>query len=91
MAHGVHACLVSIPLIRCLFNVACAHGADRTVKKEELLSVQKYHPPLCRVSGDAKDFCKVCLSVCPEEAFSVTDKQPNVGKNLCHQCAAMLP
>lgn len=63
-----------------IFKVDWASGADRAVKKEELLTVQKcYSMWMWR---DTKDFCKVCLPVCPGEAFSTTDEQPNVGKNL---------
>lgn len=38
-AHGEHTCLVSTPLTGCCFNVARAHGADRAVKKGEVLSL----------------------------------------------------
>lgn len=63
-----------------IFKVDWASSADRAVKKEELLTVQKcYSTWMWR---DTKDFCKVYLSVCPGEAFSITDEQPNVGKNL---------
>lgn len=73
MAHGEHICLVSTPLTRDFFNVA--HGVDRTVKKQELLSVQKWYTTLCAVPRDAKDFCKVCLSVLVKLFLSLTSSQ----------------
>lgn len=48
-------CPVSPALTGCS---GAAHGTDRAA-----LPVQEQIPPLCRVPGDAKDSCKVCLSV----------------------------